>query len=246
MKIFIHPTYDDMSRAVADFITDYIRQKPAALLCFPSGDTPTSILQYLVQYAQAGVVNFEQCSFVGLDEWVGMDQHDEGSCQHYLYTQFLNPAGIKPNQIQIFNARAENVAEECACINEYIARHGPLDIMLVGLGMNGHIGLNEPGVDFAQYAHCQELDAVTKTVGQKYFKNPTHLHAGLTLGLQHLREAHVPILIAAGAKKADIVARALQGTVTNQVPASIVQTHPNASVFLDQAAAAALHLPAAT
>ncbi len=68
-----------------------------------------------------------------------MDQHDEGSCQHYLYTQFLNPAGIKPNQIQFFNARAENLAEECARLNEYIARHGPLDIMLVGLGMNGHL-----------------------------------------------------------------------------------------------------------
>lgn len=233
-----------MSKAAASFVVEYVQQKPDALLCFPSGESPTGLLQYLVQYAQAGQVDFSRCAFVGLDEWVGMDENDEGSCGQYMYQHLFIPLGVKPENILFFNAKALDLDAECKRIDAYILKYGPLDIMMVGVGMNGHIGLNEPGVSFDLYAHHMALAEVTKTVGQKYFKRPTDLQEGITLGLKHLQEARVAILIAAGAKKAAIVAQALEGAVTNQVPASIMQTHPNALIFLDRAVAAELSLAA--
>ncbi len=124
MRTFIHSTYDDRSRAVADFVTDYIQQNPTALLCFPSGETPTGLLQYLVQYAGAGKVNFSRCRFVSLDEWVGLGPHDEGSCEHYMNTHFFSPANIKPEQIQFFDTLAPDLTAECRRIDEYISTNG--------------------------------------------------------------------------------------------------------------------------
>ncbi|PSR56476.1 glucosamine-6-phosphate deaminase [Adhaeribacter arboris] len=234
-----------MSKAAADFVREYVQQKPNALLCFPSGESPTGMLHYLGQYAQAGQVDFSKCTFVGLDEWVGMDETNEGSCRHYLNQHLFEPLGIKPENRILFNAKAPDLDQECERMNALIAQHGVIDLMVVGVGMNGHIGLNEPGVSFDLYAHHMALDEVTKTVGQKYFKQQTELHEGITLGLKHFQEAHYPVLIAAGGKKAGILAQALEGKVTNQVPASILQILPNAQVFLDWAVATQLTFAAA-
>ncbi|QMU31616.1 glucosamine-6-phosphate deaminase [Adhaeribacter radiodurans] len=233
-----------MSKAVAEFVVEYVQQKPTALLCFPSGESPTGLLQQLLQYAQAGNVDFSQCTFIGLDEWVGLDETNEGSCRYYLQQNLFGPLGISPEKAIVFNGKAPDLDQECQRINAIIQKHGSLDIMLVGIGMNGHIGLNEPGVSFDLYAHHMPLAEVTVTVGQKYFKQPTALTEGITLGLKHFQEARVPILIAAGAKKAAILAQALEGEVTNQVPASILQTLPNALVYLDWAAAGELQFSA--
>jgi galactosamine-6-phosphate isomerase/glucosamine-6-phosphate deaminase len=112
--------------------------------------------------------------------------------------------------------------------------------MLVGIGMNGHIGLNEPGVDFNSYAHHSPLAPITIEVGQKYFAHQTQLTEGITLGLKHLKEAQIPMLLASGKKKAGIIAKALQGEVTNEVPASIFQTLDAAYIMLDEDAASKL------
>jgi glucosamine-6-phosphate isomerase len=240
MTLHLSPTYDTLSRQAADFIADYIRQKPSSLICVTSGDSPTATYRYLAEYAQAGEVDFGQCLFVGLDEWLGMGPTDEGSCSYQLHTRFFAPAKIRPEQFVLFDATAPDMEGECRRMDAFIRKHGPLDLMLVGIGVNGHIGLNEPGVSFALYSHTTELHPSTKAVGQKYFDRQTPLEKGVTLGLQHLMDARVAILFANGEKKKDIVARALEGEVTNEVPASILQTHPNAHVFLDEAAAGQL------
>lgn len=240
MNIIIRPDYDAMSAATADFITDYVQQHPQALLCFPSGETPTGTLHYLIDYARSGKVDFSRCRFVGLDEWVGLGREEEGSCQHYMYAHFFDPLAIRPEQIIFFNARANDLDQECRRVNDWLNDNGPIDVMLVGVGMNGHIGLNEPGISFDLYAHHASLDPVTKTVGQKYFTKQIQLEEGITLGIKHLREAGIAILFASGAKKAEVIAKAVEGEVTNQLPASIMQTHPNGYLFLDQEAASQL------
>lgn len=240
MKITISKDYRELSQTTADFISDFVRLKPDALLCFPSGESPTGTLQYLVQYAKDRQVDFSNCTFVGLDEWVGLNGSQEGSCQHYLHTHLLAPLQINRNKVFFFNACAPDLDLECQRIDNFIFEHGPLDLMLVGIGLNGHIGLNEPGVSFDLYSHRIALDNVTKTVAQKYFKQETELHEGITLGLKHLLEAKIAVLIASGAKKSAIIKEALTGAVTNEVPASILQTHLNSFIFLDQEAAAQL------
>ena len=240
MKILTHKNYDEMCRAAADIIVNQVKQKPDSLFCLTSGDTPAGIYKLLVRYANEGKVDFSQCYFVGLDEWVGMDKNDAGSCTNFLYETFFTPARINPAQMMVFDAKAANLDASCAAMDSFIKARGPLAIMLVGVGMNGHIGLNEPGVDFNSYAHHSPLAPITIEVGQKYFKQQTKLTEGITLGLKHLQEANIPMLLASGSKKAPIIAKALQGSVTNEVPASIFQTLESAYVMLDEDAAADL------
>jgi glucosamine-6-phosphate deaminase len=240
MKVSVYNTNDEMSKAAADLVAGQLAQKPDSLICFPSGESPTGMLKYLVQYAGDGKADFSQCFIVGLDEWVGMDETDIGSCKHYLNANFFSHLDIDPERVMLFNAKTDDLQGECERINNFIIQKGGLDIMVVGIGMNGHLGLNEPGTAFNLYAHVSQLDEVTIQVGQKYFDKQTALTEGITLGLQHLKEARLPVLIASGAKKAGIIARSLQGKVTTGVPASILQTLSNALVLLDKDAASEL------
>ncbi len=240
MKVLIFSDYETMCRAAADMITAQIKRKPNSLICFPSGDTPLGVYKYLIADAHNGSIDFSKCYFVGLDEWVGMDKEDEGSCTHFLYHNFFTPAQIEREKMMFFNAKADDLEAACKAMDDFIKERGTLDILLVGIGMNGHIGLNEPGTDCNLYSHHSLLAKLTATVGQKYFQRQTPLHEGITLGLKYLQEAKTPILIASGAKKAEIIAQALQGEVTNGLPASIFQTLPSSYVLLDKEAATAL------
>lgn len=244
MKLNIYPDKETSSKAAADLIAEQIRLKPDSLLCFPSGDSPTLVLKYLVEYGLQGTVNFAQCRFVGLDEWIGMDENDEGSCKHYLNFHFFLPLNIRSGQVVFFNGLTDDPEGECARMDDYIRENGPIDLMMVGLGMNGHIGLNEPGTDFNLYAHRTELDPLTVTVAQKYFQKNTQLTDGLTLGLQHFTEAKTAVLIISGQKKATILAKVLEETMTREIPGTIIQSHANAVVFSDQDAASKLTTPA--
>ena len=237
MKVQVYNNYDDMSRAAADLIVNQVKQKPDSLLCFPSGDSPIGVFNYLIADARAGMVDFSSCYFVGLDEWVGMGKGDEGSCTQSLDEHFFDPLQIDPGQVRFFDARAADLDKSCREMNDFIAQNGPLDVMMVGIGMNGHIGLNEPGTDFSLYAHYAPLAQMTIDVGQKYFKQQTPLNKGITLGLRHLQDAKMPLLIASGIKKAAIISQALEGDVTDQLPASIFQTLPSGFVLLDREAA---------
>lgn len=240
MKIKIYADTDEMSKAAADLVVKQLEKKPGSLICFPSGESPTGMLNYLADYAKDGTIDLTQCHFIGLDEWVGMDETDEGSCKHYLYSNFFSRLDLDPERITMFNAKAEDLEAECERINTFISSRGGLDIMMVGIGMNGHLGLNEPGTPFDLYAHVSELDPLTVEVGQKYFSIATSLTQGITLGLQHLQEAKKAVLIASGVKKAAIIHEALQGLISTDVPASILQRIPHARVFLDADAASEL------
>jgi glucosamine-6-phosphate isomerase len=237
MTIQIGVDYNEMSRAAADLVIDQVRSKPDSFICFPSGESPAGMFKYLVEDARDGKVDFSQCYFVGLDEWVGLGKDDDGSCTQFLLKHFFTPANISPDKTMFFDAKAADLDASCKAMDDFIKLHGPLDIMIVGLGMNGHIGLNEPGTDFNLYSHHSPLDPVTIGVGQKYFKKQTALTEGITLGLKHLQEAKIPVLIASGSKKADIVEKALKDEVTEQLPATIFQRLSSAVIFLDEDAA---------
>jgi glucosamine-6-phosphate isomerase len=237
MSIQRYKDYDSLSSAAAYLVWRQIKQKPDSLICFPSGESPTGMFKFLVQYAKEEKIDFSKAHFVALDEWVGMDKNDEGSCSHYLHEHFFSLLKIAPTQVRFFDAKAVDLDGECQKMNEHIDNLGGLDMMIVGIGMNGHIGLNEPGTDFNTYAHHSTLAPVTIDVAKKYFAQQPQLTEGITLGPRHLAEARIPVMIASGAKKAGIVAQALNGPITIEVPASIFQNLPNAQILLDHGAA---------
>ena len=240
MKISIYKNYNEMCSAAAALIIEQVKAKPGSLLCFPSGDSPAGVYKKLIISMLNGEVDFSNCYFIGLDEWVGMGAENEGSCTHSLLENFFTPANIQSDKIMFFDAKADDLDLSCKKMDNFVMAKGPIDVMMVGIGMNGHIGLNEPGISVELYAHHSALTPVTIEVAKKYFKERPSLHEGITLGLKHLSESKMPLLIASGEKKAEIIEKALQEDVTTQLPASIFQILRQSRVLLDDAAASKL------
>ena len=237
MNFQIFSDYKTLSRHTARHIADLLNRKPDALICAASGDTPVGTYRALVQLVQNGETSVDRCTFVGLDEWVGLGPESKGSCTNYLQRELFGPLNIGSGQYRMFDGKAADLEAECEQMNQFVDERGGFDLILVGVGLNGHIALNEPGTPFNLKAHVSELAETTITVGQKYFTEPTPLTLGLTTGLQQLMEAREAILIASGSNKAPVIKAALEGPVTEEFPASIMQTHPKAYVWVDQAAA---------
>ncbi len=237
MTTKIYPDYETLSRATADLIKDYITNKPASLVCIASGHTPVGVFQNLIRDVQSGKLDISKCVFLSLDEWVGIDPTDSGSCLSMLRRDFFEPLSVPDSQLEYFNVLTTDLEKECDRINNLIERQGSLDVMLVGVGTNGHIGMNEPGTSFTSYAHVGDLAEETKTVGQKYFSEKTMLTKGMTLGLRHLQEAKLPIVMASGEKKAAIMGKAFSQQPIEQIPLTIIHLISQGYVMLDKEAA---------
>lgn len=240
MELKVYPDYESLSHAVADETIELIKTNPAAVLCFASGDTPRLTCQLLVQKVKKQQVDTSRISFIGLDEWVGVPPTNEGSCHYFFQHEVFKPLNLAPSQTHLFDAMSRDLDNECRKMDAVIANNGSIDLMIVGIGMNGHIGFNEPGVSFHNKAHVIDLDETTLTVGQKYFKTTVPLQQGITLGLQHLLDAKKAILIANGKKKADVIKKTIEGEVTIAFPAGIMQIHNNGFVMADEEAASLL------
>lgn len=233
----IYKDYQTLSLAAAEQVEKLLGEKPDAVICLPSGSTPLGMFKILAEKSKAGEVDFTKSTFVGLDEWVGMGPEDQGSCRYWIDRDFLHPIGFREERIVYFDAKSTDLPGECERVNQAIADLGGLDLMVLGVGMNGHLALNEPGTSFDSYAHLSTLDPITAEVGQKYFSKATPLTEGITLGLRHAREAKQLIVMASGATKAPVMLRALEGEVSESFPASLVQRVEGALVMLDEEAA---------
>lgn len=232
--------YDELSRITASRIIAHINDDPTGLYCFAGGDTPVATLQLLAKAAAAGIVDLSRAHFVELDEWVGIDERDPGSCISYLRSNFFEPAGIGEEHVHRFNPAAEDLSAECAAADEYVASHGGISLALLGVGVNGHLGFNEPGSALEDRAHVVELTETTRSVGTKYFAESdagcTAATQGITLGLAQLLGARELIVQANGPKKRDAIAHVLKGTYDPTWPVSSIWTHPNACLVVDNGA----------
>lgn len=237
MKTKVYPNYETLSEAVAQIMFDTIKQKSNAVICLASGHTPLLPCQLFVQKANDKHLHISQATFIGLDEWVGVPPENEGSCHYFFYNILFYPLGLQVGQLHVFNSMDDDLSTECEMMDKLIAEKGGIDLMIVGIGMNGHIGFNEPGVSFKNLSHVIELEKSTIEVGQKYFPTVTTLSKGITLGLQHLMNTTQVLLIANGERKATIVKKAIEEEISNQIPATIMQAHSNGIVMIDEAAA---------
>jgi len=240
MQLKIYKDYQSLSDAAATEITELVKNKPNAVICLASGETPRLTCKLLVEKVKKEKVDLSHITFIGLDEWVGIPPDNDGSCHYFFQNEIFKPLHFSASQTNLFDAMSGNLEEECKKIDSIIVENGGIDLMLVGIGMNGHIGFNEPGVSFDYYAHVIDLDDTTVSVGQKYFKTTATLKEGITLGLKHLQESKKVLLLANGAKKAGVIKKTVEGEITNEFPASIMQTHPNGFVMIDKEAAALL------
>lgn len=240
MKLNIFPSYETLSEYAANAMVAAVQAKPNCLIGIVSGDSPRLAYDLFVEKCKSDGLDTNQLQFAGFDEWVGIPPENDGSCHAFLHRHIFDPLQLPKANYQVFDAMGTDLGTECERMNAFIAARGGLDLLLVGVGMNGHIGFNEPGVDFGNYAHVQLLEQITLEVGQKYFQTATDLKYGITLGLRHLMEASRVLMLANGQKKASIMRQVLDGEVGSAVPASIIRTHPNGVVLLDEGAASLL------
>lgn len=241
MKILVTADYEAMSRKAEQMVEAFLQEDPRALVSFPGGDTPARLLELFVAAVQEERVDPAQLRFVQLDDWVGIGPQDAGSCSHFLRTKLLEPMGRPFGQQFLFDASRTDIDAQVAAQDAFIRRWGPIGVEVLGIGMNGHLGFNEEGVDFSLRSHRNPLSNVTRGVQKKYFGGrDLPLTEGVTQGIAQIMESRLVILLANGEKKAEIMEQALTGPVTNRVPASVLQTHPNAVCILDRAAAARL------
>lgn len=240
MHIVVCKDYEEMSRRAAEIVAEQIKNHPDGLISFPGGDTPLGMVHVFADMVNKGKVDISHTHYVSLDEWVGLSNTDEGSCglfnQQNLLSRLQHPfAGT-----HIINGAAEDIESERIALNDYISQYGPLDVSVLGIGMNGHLGFNENGVDFNLDAHIIPLSETTLKVMTKYFGEKFHPTQGISQGIRQIMAAKTVILIANGAHKAEILKKAVHGPVTSEVPASVLQNHPNCYVVADEAAAALL------
>jgi glucosamine-6-phosphate isomerase len=237
MHIRTFRDYNAMSRAVAALMTDTLEAKPDAVIVVATGETPKGPYEEFVKRVRERNTDVSRAHFAGLDEWLGITPDTPGSCAHFLYERIFIPLQIPERNIHLFNGLTADPGAECQKMNEALKRLGGIDLMIVGIGTNGHIGLNEPGTAPDVYAHVSTLHPSTITGSRRYFEKPAPLTNGITLGLQHLMESRLPLLIANGENKASIINVALRGPETTDVPATILRHHGNAHIYLDDAAA---------
>ena len=236
MKVFIESDYAGMSQKAFHDTMAELERNPAPLISPASGASPAGLYKLLVKEKP----KTSGWHFIGLDEWVGMNGSDEGSCRWHLNRELFNPLGIKDDHICFFDGRAEHLIEECLATERFIEHRGGIDLAIIGLGMNGHAGMNEPGVDPLLHSHIVELHAQTIASAQKYFTSFTPLEKGISLGIANLMEAKSVFLLVSGKEKAAIVKQVLEGEISAAVPASLLRTHNNFSVYLDKDAASLL------
>lgn len=237
MKHIICSTYEEMSYQAAAQAAASLQENPRALISFPGGDTPLGMVQEFTRMVNQDEINIAQARYVSLDEWVGLSHQDEGSCGLFNRINLLERLNKPFAHTHLINGAALNIEEERAALDAYISSYGPLEVSVLGIGMNGHLGFNEAGVDTNLNAHIIELDEITKQVMPKYFGDKFHPTHGISQGLKQIMAARKVILIANGAHKAEIIHQAVCGPVTDKVPASILQNHPNCYLIIDQEAA---------
>lgn len=226
---------ETLATHTANYIIDLVKNKPNATLILTSGDTPVLTYKKIVEFASPA--DFEQVTIIGLDEWVGIPATSEGSCRYIVEENLLKPLRINPNQYTFFDSMSPNLESECKRVDELLFSKGGADMIIVGVGVNGHIGLNEPGYSFENYCHVSELADVTIQIGQKYFKESTPLTQGITIGLKHLLEAKVAILIATGERKAEVLKQTIDQEPSVELPSTVFKLHKNSFLWIDEAAA---------
>lgn len=234
-KVF--PTDQELGDAAAQEIAGVVRHKPDALVCLAAGHSSLCVFDRLIAMQNSGEADFSKMRVVGLDEWSGMAREHDGSCAGFLWKNLFSHLPLREENVVLFNGMYVDGAAECARIESYIRECGGIDYLLLGIGMNGHLALNEPGTDFQVGAHVTEISETTKTVGQKYFQKPTALSGGITLGIRNILAARRIVLVINGERKQEVTSELFHTAVNPRFPASALKLVPEAEVLVDQAAA---------
>ena len=237
MKIIRAKDYQDMSRKAANIISAQVIMKPDCVLGLATGGTPVGTYAQLVDWYNKGDLDFSEVTTVNLDEYRGLPKEHPQSYWYFMNENLFSKVNIDPAKTNLPDGTNLDTAAECARYNGIIHKLGGIDLQLLGIGPNGHIGFNEPDVAFEKETHCVDLSENTIKANARLFDDIAQVprHA-FTMGIKSIMQARKIVLVASSADKAEIIREAFFGPVTPHVPASILQLHNDVTVVADEAA----------
>lgn len=234
MKIIKAADYNDMSRKAANIISAQIILKPDCVLGLATGSSPLGLYSHLTERYKQGDLDFSQVKSVNLDEYLGLTHDNPQSYYHFMKEHLFEKINILPENTYIPDGMETDAEKACNKYEQAIQSLGGIDLQLLGLGNNGHIGFNEPGTGFEQLTHCVSLAESTIRANSRFFEKPTDVPTqAYTMGIKSIMMAKKILIIVSGKGKADIVREAFFGPVTTSVPASILQMHPDVTLVAD-------------
>lgn len=237
MKVIKGENYDAVSRIVADIIADEIKHEPGCVLGLATGSTPEGIYEDLIEKYQAGEIDFSEVKTINLDEYKGLSGDNNQSYRYFMDTHLFDHVNIDKKNTFIPNGLEEDSQKACEEYDECLNRVGNPDIQILGLGLNGHIGFNEPSKEFSNETNCVDLSASTIEANSRFFDSINDVpKQAYTMGIGSIMKAKTIILVVSGEKKRDILKKSFSEEVTPWVPASILQKHDNVILVGDEAA----------
>lgn len=241
MKIIVADNYEDMSRRAADVIAACVNDNPACTLGLATGSTPIGLYSCLVSDYEAGNVSFKDVQSFNLDEYRGLDPKHPQSYRYFMQQNLFDHVDIDVARTHVPDGANPDADAACAAYETAIERSGGIDLQLLGLGHNGHIGFNEPADEFPVTTHVVDLTESTIAANSRLFDSADEVpRQAYTMGIGTIMKARSVLVVASGADKAQIVHDAFMGPVTPQVPASVLQLHPSVTVIVDAEAGSML------
>ena len=240
MKIVITKDYEELSEKAAEAMLAVVKSTPNAVLGLATGTTPLGLYARLIEDHKTNGTDYKNIRTVNLDEYKGLPDSHEQSYAYFMRHNLFEGLGIAPEQTNIENGMAEDEEGECARYDALLDAM-PRDIQLLGLGSNGHIAFNEPNTPFGGGTHVVSLAESTIKDNARLFASPDEVpRKAFTMGIRHIMQSRRILILTSGANKADAVCKMAKGSVTEDVPASVLQLHPDCTLIVDEAAAAKL------
>ena len=237
MKLYRAKDYKDMSRKAANNISAQVIMKPDCVLGLATGSTPIGIYQQLIDWYNKGDLDFSETKSVNLDEYKGLPRDNDQSYYYFMYNNLFKHVNINLDNTNVPYGMEPDSDKECQRYEKVIADLGGVDLQLLGLGHNGHIGFNEPDEAFGTITHCVDLTQSTIEANKRFFASINDVpKRAYTMGIKTIMQAKKILLVVSGADKAEALYKTVCGPVTPQVPGSILQLHNNVVVVADEAA----------
>lgn len=240
MKVIITKNYEEMSAKASRFMLAQLWRKPNSVLGLATGTTQIGMYEKLIEARKSNRADFSKIKTFNLDEYLGIEPEDKESYHSFMRQHLFDGINVKKSNHHVLNGTSENPDKECDNYEQKIKNASGIDLQVLGLGQNGHIGFNEPGTGFDAITHVVELTDSTRKANKKHFKNRSTPSHALTMGLASIMDAKKVLLAASGKKKAKAVADTIEGRVNKDVPASLLQWHPDVTIILDEDAASNL------
>lgn len=242
MRLIEVKNYEEMSVRAARIIAAQVILRPDSVLGLATGSTPEGAYRYLSDWCERGQLDFQQVRTVNLDEYIGLSGENVNSYRYFMEQHLFRHINIERKNTQVPDGRAADIAEECRRYETIISAYGGIELQLLGLGHDGHIGFNEPADHFEMETHAVRLAEQTIQANSRLFDGESQVpREAITMGIRAIMQARRILLLVSGKDKAEILKRALCGPVTPEVPASILQMHGDLTVIADVEAMSAMN-----